>query len=294
MKLRMNAKVNLFLKVAGRRPDGFHEIETIFQTVSLADELTASVAPVLEVQMRAAGTAGAALPGPEENLVTKAARALQEVTGTTLGARIEVDKRIPVAAGLGGGSADAAGTLLALVELWRLDVPRDELHRIAADLGSDVPYCLGGGTALAAGRGESLTSLPATSELWFVLGLSRESLLTRDVYELWDTLGSPEEAQPAPMMMALGARDVEGVAALLHNDLEAAAVTALPQLAKRKEALIEAGALGAIVSGSGPTILGMARDEEHAEDVARRVRGTFDTVCVVASRPACVESIGAS
>ncbi len=291
-RVRTNAKLNLFLGVLGSRPDGFHTIETIFHSVGLADELTfvPSSSSAVEIEVEPSEVEGQLIPAAE-NLIRRAAELLRAGRGPERGVRVSAHKRIPLGAGLAGGSANAAGTLLVLNELWDLGLERQEMLEIAAELGSDVPFCLRGGTALALGRGERIVSVPAPRRLWFVLGLSDEPLITRDVYASWDALGSAPPPSSAPMRSAVAQGDAEEIAALLHNDLEPAAFALRPGLKEKKQAVLEAGALGASVSGSGPTVFGLARDEEHALAVASRLQDVFDRVAVAASRPACVERL---
>jgi 4-diphosphocytidyl-2-C-methyl-D-erythritol kinase len=294
MRLRTNAKTNLLLRVLGRRPDGYHEIETIFHTLNLAD--TVSVSPLagdqIEVAMHAGRATNHQLPPAAENLVSMAARKLIETgLGRTHGVRIEIDKRIPIGAGLGGGSSNAAGVIQALNEMWGLKLDSGSLTELALGIGADVPYCLTGGTALATGRGEKTTALPAPATLWFVLGLSDEPLLTREVYEEFDTHSDPADVRSAPMSLAIGLGDVTAIAALLHNDLERPAFRLRPQLVELKKAMLDAGALGGVMSGSGPTIVGLARDLEHATAIEAAAERSFDSVAVASSRPACIERL---
>ena len=293
VRVRTNAKVNLFLRVLGRRPDGYHELESIFHAISLGDDLEVRPAPPgdFDVRMRMDDGLKGEIPALDENLVTIAARRLAERGATDGGITVDVVKRIPIGAGLGGGSGNAAGILVALNELWGMELSTDDLHGIAGGIGSDVPFCLGGGTALATARGEHLTALPSPRSMCFVLGISHEPLATRDVYAAWDELGSAEEVGSAAITFALGADDPAEVASLLHNDLEPAAFELRPGLLAKKEAMLEAGALGAAMSGSGPTIYGIARDPEHARAVARGVSATFDRVCVAGSSSRCVERL---
>lgn len=291
LRLKAHAKINLFLRVMGRRPDGYHEIETILHGVSLPDEIDVAVAAAgFAVEMEWGPGLTGWLPAQADNLAARAARLLQSRTGRIRGARVHVVKNIPVGAGLGGGSADSAAVLVALNRLWDEGLNTDGLVRLAADIGSDVPYCIGGGTVLATGRGENLTPLPGP-ELCFVLGFSYQPLLTRDVYRAWDQLGSSDTGRAAPMILALGAGDAEEVAMALHNDLEAAACALRPELAAKKKSMIAAGALGALVSGSGPTVFGLARDGREAEAVAARVEEHFDAVLVVSSKEQCIEAL---
>jgi 4-diphosphocytidyl-2-C-methyl-D-erythritol kinase len=292
VRFRTNAKVNLFLRVIGRRPDGYHEVETILHGIGLADDISISPTTngLVDVEM-VVEEAMDGLPPLEENTVYLAAQRLVERGAKHEGVRIDITKRIPIGAGLGGGSGNAAGAIVMLAESWEMGLDRAALLEIAALVGADVPYCIEGGTALATSRGEDLTSLPTSETMWFVLGISSRPLLTAHVYEAFDDRGYESDAQVAPMTMAIGAGDVEGVASLLHNDLEAAALGLRPELVAKKEAMISAGALGAVMSGSGPTIFGVARDEDHARAVARAVESEFDRVMLVHSVQACIERL---
>jgi 4-diphosphocytidyl-2-C-methyl-D-erythritol kinase len=291
IRLRTNAKVNLFLRVMGRRPDGYHEIETVFHGIRLADDLliTPTSTGKVDVEMKASDAYAYELPALEENLAWLAADALLAQGASNAGVHISITKRIPIAAGLGGGSGNAAGVLVALNELWQTGFDNRKLMDLAGGVGSDVPYCIGGGTALATGRGEGLTPLPFEAELWFVLGISHQPLFTRDVYAAWEPVDPELEEGSAPMTLALGGEDVSEIASLLHNDLEPAIFTLLPELEDKKNAIIEAGALGGLVTGSGPTVFGLARDETHAHAVAASVKSDFDETLVVSSIPECIE-----
>ena len=291
MKLRTNAKINLFLKILGKRSDGYHEIETILHSVGLTDDI--EIAPTgsggVDVEMsHAAGLMGP-VPEPKQNFVHTAALALIGAGAVNPGVSIRIVKRIPAGAGLGGGSGNAAGALVALAQHWGFDITSEDLLEHAAAIGSDVPYCIEGGTALASGRGEKLTRLAAPEPMWFVLGISDRPLPTKDVYEAFVEHAPEDGDKSAPMALALGAGDAVEIAGLLHNDLERPAFALRPELPALKERLIEAGALGALLSGSGPTIFAVARDEEHALAVAAAVQDDFHRVEVVGSRPSCVE-----
>jgi 4-diphosphocytidyl-2-C-methyl-D-erythritol kinase len=281
----------LFLRVLGRRADGYHEVETILQVIKLSDEIdvTLTNSARVEIEMTWVDGGTGKLPLVDDNLISRAATHLVDLGAINPGVKLSVKKRIPIAAGLGGGSGNAAGALVVLSELWGLDLERDRLKEIAARVGSDVPYCIDGGTSLATARGEKLTPLPSSETMWFVLGITDEPILTGDVYDAWDTLPSPDEVSSALMTLALGAGDVEEVASLLHNDLEPAVFLLKPELEKKKRMLIEAGALGACVSGSGPTLYGLARDENDAAAVAAKVGDVFDRVLVTCSQADCIE-----
>ena len=292
MRLRTHAKLNLSLRVLGRRADGYHEIESIFHGIDLADdiELNETAGSSVDVEMYyAADTMGEA-PALEENLIYRAAQSLIEHGGGAgRGVKIDVIKRIPIGGGLGGGSGNAAGTLLALSKLWNMQLERKRLLELAGTIGSDVTYCIDGGTALATARGEQLTQMPAPHAMWFVLGISRDPLLTRDVYSAWDELGHEEQVTSSMMAPALGAGDVNEVASLLHNDLERPAFMLRPELSRKKEAILDAGALGAGMTGSGPTMFGILEEAGSAREVAAKVQPEFDRVVVARTAPRCVE-----
>jgi 4-diphosphocytidyl-2-C-methyl-D-erythritol kinase len=293
VRIRTNAKVNLFLRVMGLRADGFHEVETILHGVKLADDLVFQVTSTgrIEVDMHVEGDILGEVPAPELNLVYAAAQSLIEKGARNEGILIEVTKRIPMGAGLGGGSGNAAGALVLLNEIWEMGIQDADMSVLAASVGSDVPYCVGGGTALAKGRGEQLTRLPGPEDLNFVLGISHPPLSTTDVYKAWDEVGTPSDINSAPMTMALGSGDPHDIASLLHNDLETAAFALRPELEDKKKALLDAGALGSSLSGSGPTLFAIASDESHARSIAARIEDDFDRIHVVKSQPYCIERL---
>jgi 4-diphosphocytidyl-2-C-methyl-D-erythritol kinase len=292
LRLRTHAKLNLFLRVVGRRPDGYHEIESIFHGVDLADdiEIKETRGQAVEIEMQFAADTIGKVPALEENSIYRAAESLIQHGGEPgRGVKIDVIKRIPVGGGLGGGSGNAAGALLALSRHWNMALERERLLELAGTIGSDVTYCIDGGTALATARGEQLTQIPAPGQMSFVLGISREPLLTRDVYGAWGELGPEKEVTSSMMALALGAGDVDEVASLLHNDLERPAFMLRAELVRKKEAMLEAGALGAGMTGSGPTMFGILKNEDAARKVADKVRPDFDRVVVVRTIPRCVE-----
>ncbi|MEA2486522.1 MAG: 4-diphosphocytidyl-2-C-methyl-D-erythritol kinase, partial [Actinomycetota bacterium] len=228
------------------------------------------------------------IPLLEDNLVSRAVGSLVRSGAANAGLKVTLKKGVPIGAGLGGGSGNAAGALVVLNDIWRTGLDKSKLIELAAELGSDVPYCIEGGTALATARGEKLTSLPSPGKLWFVLGLSAEPLSTAKVYDAWDSLDQASGIGSASMTMAIGAGDVDEIAACLHNDLEEAAYSLRPELRDLKQAMVGAGALGACMSGSGPTIVGLAASREDAHAIAARVAGDFDQTKVVSSRSDCI------
>lgn len=282
IRARSYSKINLWLRVVDRRTDGYHDIETVFHTVSLHDRLTIEgTSAALEITME---------PHVEDNLVARAAAALRAHSASDRGARIDIVKSIPLEAGLAGGSGNAAAVLLALDRLWSLHLPRPRLLEIALELGSDVPFMLEGGTMLGAGRGERLAPLDPV-RLWFVLGISNVGLATREVYGRWQP-GSVGGSTLDDVRAALSGGGPGRISSVVRNDLEEPALYLRPQLADRKSRLIEAGAMGAFLSGSGPTIVGIARGEEHARGLSEAVRTVFDRVEVVRSYPHAVELEG--
>lgn len=276
MRTLAHAKLNLFLRVVGRRPDGFHELETVFQSIDLADVLTVEPAD----DLRLSGGSAEAPPGPE-NLVLRAAAALREAAGGRRGAAIHLEKRVPVGAGLGGGSSDAAAALLALNRLWGLDFPPERLAALAAALGSDVPFALRGGSAVGRGRGELLEALP-TPSLWFVLVRPPFPVPTARAYGLYRP-APPESPSLGAFLAALASGDPARLAPVLRNDLEPGVFGAWPELAALRERLLAAGAVGARMTGSGSVLFGLARDERHAREVTARVEGPGTWVQVVRS-----------
>ncbi|HEX2050576.1 MAG TPA: 4-(cytidine 5'-diphospho)-2-C-methyl-D-erythritol kinase [Actinomycetota bacterium] len=292
VRIRTHAKINLFLRVVGGRADGYHEIETILHGVRLADDVTfvPTTTGRIELVVDAVDDVEP-VPHDHTNLVWRAATALVERGVAHEGILIRLTKRIPVGAGLGGGSGNAAGALVVLNRLWNAGVDHGTLLALAGAVGSDVPYCIGGGTALATGRGEQLTVLPAPEPMWFVLGVWRRPLSTADVYQGWDAFGVPTDTAASPMAIALGSGDVADVATLVHNDLEQVAFELRPEIEAGKRALLDAGALGACMSGSGPTVFGIARGRDDAHVVAGRVEDVFDRVFVVPSQSQCVEEL---
>ena len=268
VRVRVPAKVNLLLSVGPRRADGFHDLETVFHAVDLTDEVVARPAVGLSVVMTGDGTDG--LPEGPGNLIWQAASRLAEALGIAPGVRLELHKQIPVAGGMAGGSADAAATLVACAALWGADV---DLQPLAAGLGSDVAFTLLGGTALGRGRGEILTPVPDGPALHWAFALADTGISTADAYAELDrrrdagTVPAPI-AGPAAMLAALAAGDVAAVAAALANDLQPIALARHPGLHDTLAAGLAAGALGGVVSGSGPTCAFLCPDAAAARRTA--------------------------
>jgi 4-diphosphocytidyl-2-C-methyl-D-erythritol kinase len=272
VRVRVPAKINLHLAVGPLRPDGYHELTTVYQAISVYDEVTARRGDQLTLTMEGEGTG--ILPLDGSNLVLRAARALAEEAGVPALARLHLRKQIPVAGGLAGGSADAAAALVACDALWGTGRSRDELARLAAEVGSDVPFLVHGGTALGTGRGETVSPVLARSNAWhWVVAVADGGLSTPVVYGELDRLRAEDLAEPplgAPdeLLVALRQRDPVILATALGNDLQAAALSLRPALASTLASGRKAGALAAMVSGSGPTCLFLARDAGHATALA--------------------------
>jgi 4-diphosphocytidyl-2-C-methyl-D-erythritol kinase len=275
------AKINLSLRVLGVRSDGFHEISTVFHAVSLADEVRVSAGPPGAGRVvTASGERAASVPTGDGNIAAQAALALARFAGLTdPDVTIDIAKSIPVAAGMAGGSADAAGALIALRSLWSVDISDEELRGIAAGIGSDVPFALVGGTAKGTGRGEVLTPVLASAELHWVVAISDGELSTPAVYAEWDRLVESGAIAPtpdpldAPLLAALRRGDPREIAPCLVNDLQPAAIALRPSLASVLEAGRDLGALAGLVSGSGPTCVFLAPSRDAAIGLAAEMAG---------------------
>jgi 4-diphosphocytidyl-2-C-methyl-D-erythritol kinase len=259
------AKVNLALEVLGRRDDGYHEIATVMQAVDLSDKLVLEEADVLELR-----TTASDVPTDGTNLALKAALTLRKMAGMSRGVKITLDKRIPVAAGLGGGSTDAAAVLVGLNRLWGLGWSAARLAEAAVKLGMDVPFFLHGGAAMGTGRGERLEPL-ASSALALVLVNPRVAASTAEIYGGVVASMYSDGAQARAMAAALRSRQPARVAARLGNTLERVASARYREVEQMEAALLAAGALGAVMSGSGLTVFGIARSFDHARQIRARV-----------------------
>jgi 4-diphosphocytidyl-2-C-methyl-D-erythritol kinase len=273
--VRVPGKVNLYLGVGDRRPDGYHELTTVFHAVSLSDEVTVRDADVLS--LRLVGEGADEVPTDARNLAWQAAELMAERVGRAPDVEITIAKSIPVAGGMAGGSADAAAVLVGINALWELGVPRRDLHAMAARLGSDVPFSLHGGTALGTGRGEELTTVLSRNTFHWVLAFGVDGLSTAAVYSEIDRLREvgepPRLSDPEPLLTALSAGDPYGLAPLLGNDLQPAALSLEPNLRRTLRAGTEAGALAGIVSGSGPTCAFLCSSAEAAVEVSAELAG---------------------
>ena len=273
---RAPAKINLALHVGAAGADGFHEVATTYQAVSLDEVVTAEEAD--DVSVVVTGTDAELVPLDGSNLAVRAAVALAAHVGRDPGVRLTITKQVPVAGGLAGGSADAAAALVACDALWQTGLGRAALMGIAATLGSDVPFALAGGTAIGVGRGQHLTATLVRGQSHWVLAIAERGLGTAEVYAQLDRLRAghdvPVPRVDVPVTAALASGDQVALGRALVNELEPASIALRPNLRKTLSAGRDAGALGGLVSGSGPTCAFLARDAEHALDLAVALSAT--------------------
>lgn len=257
------AKINLGLAVRGRRPDGYHEIETILQLVDLTDRLILEREETGQISLE---TDHPSLPNDEKNLVYQAARLLQRHTGSSWGVRMQLQKHIPIGAGLGGGSGNAAFALWGLNELWELGLTREELQELGRALGSDVPFFLFAAQAVGTGKGDALSPLPPLPPLPVLLINPGFSLSTALIYRRVRLVLTKRENRITMLRRFFLMGDVEAIGRHLFNDLETVVLEDHPVIGEMKEALLARGAEGAIMSGSGPTVLGLFAERQTAQD----------------------------
>jgi 4-diphosphocytidyl-2-C-methyl-D-erythritol kinase len=273
--VRAPAKLNLHLSVGLRRDDGYHDLTTVFHAVGLYDELQVWRADAQHVEVT--GEAADSVPTDADNLALRAVQLLADTTGNDPNVGVRIHKGIPVAGGCAGGSADAAAALVACEALWGTGLAREELAELGAELGSDVPFSLHGGTALGTGRGEQLTPVLGQGTYCWVLALADEGLSTPEVYGELDRLRETGpvgvEGDPSEVLSALRSGDPVQLGRALSNDLQAAAFSLRPGLRRLLDTGLELGALGGVVSGSGPTVALLARDEASSVALAASLAG---------------------
>ncbi|HPZ22159.1 MAG TPA: 4-(cytidine 5'-diphospho)-2-C-methyl-D-erythritol kinase [Bacillota bacterium] len=276
MTLNLNApaKINLSLDVLGRRDDGYHAVEMVMQTIGLCDTISLKSRTDGIIQVRCTHPQ---VPANEENIAYKAASLLKELSGNKrLGATIEIAKNIPAAAGLGGGSADAAAVLKGLNALWDLRLSPGELSRAGLQLGADVPYCLMGGTALARGIGEMLTPLPPPPSFWVVLLKPKAGVSTADVYKRYNEALVRRRPNNEALVAALAAGSEENISKAMANVLESVTFSLLPILGHLKQQALEYGAFASQMTGSGPTIFALASDSRRAAAIYNGLKNQVD------------------
>lgn len=264
LKIPARAKINLSLDVCGRRPDGYHELRMIMQSLTLCDEIGIALTGSGEISLSAAcGEEASGVPYDENNLMVRAARLIREELSLSDGLQLSLRKRIPVAAGLAGGSADAAAVLCGVNELCGHPLSEEALCAIGVRIGADVPYCIMGGTALSEGIGERLTKLPPAPPCRVLLVKPRQEVSTKSVYQALDHLAVPETAHPdvESVRAALLEKNLRALSERMGNLLELVTVPQVPVIEQIKKEMKARGALGAMMSGSGPTVFGLFTEE---------------------------------
>ncbi|MCI1309653.1 MAG: 4-(cytidine 5'-diphospho)-2-C-methyl-D-erythritol kinase [Lachnospiraceae bacterium] len=274
MRLRANAKINLSLDVLGTRPDGYHEVRMVMQMTGMYDRLT--LTPVKGREGIHLSVNLPYIPTGDSNLVVKAAKLLMERKGVTDGLDVELEKFIPVAAGLAGGSSDAAQTMIGVNRIFRLGYTRKELMELGKEIGADVPYCILQGTALSEGIGEVLTRLPGMPPCHILLCKPNINVSTKDVYQSFDALKTVRHPDVDGQIEALKCGDLAGIAdpARMSNVLELVTADRYPVVRAIEQDMKRAGALQAVMSGSGPTVFGIFDDREKAEACRERLKKT--------------------
>ncbi|WP_066634289.1 4-(cytidine 5'-diphospho)-2-C-methyl-D-erythritol kinase [Desulfolucanica intricata] len=275
------AKINLLLDVLGKRSDGYHQVEMVMQTITLHDRLEFAAGKDVFLEIK-----GANLPAGDDNLIIRAARVVRDYTGCRQGARIILHKNIPVAAGLGGGSADAAAALIGLNQLWQLGLSKKELYILSEKIGSDVPFCISGGTALVEGRGEKLTNLPPAPAMGLVLIKPPYGISTAQVYHNLNLKEVNNHPNISKMIAAIERQDLLAVCKSMGNVLEEVAARMHPNILEIKRILLKQGALGALMSGSGSTVFAITEDLSSAKGLADRLLPEIGNVYIAAPQRA--------
>ncbi|CUA81021.1 4-diphosphocytidyl-2-C-methyl-D-erythritol kinase [Anoxybacillus suryakundensis] len=275
--MKAPAKINLSLDVLHKRSDGYHEVNMVMTTIDLADrvELTDLYSDTIQIISH-----NRFVPDDERNLAYQAAKLLKEKLGVRRGVAISITKHIPVAAGLAGGSSDAAATLRGLNKLWGLGLSLDELAEIGAEIGSDVPFCVYGGTAVARGRGEKIEHIPAPPPCWVILAKPTIGVSTADVYRNLQ-LQSVHHPDVDGMVAAIKEKNYEKICALAGNVLESVTLNMHPKVAQIKEQMKRFGADVSLMSGSGPTVFGLIQHDSRLQRVYNGLRGFCEQVYAV-------------
>ncbi|MGP4042524.1 4-(cytidine 5'-diphospho)-2-C-methyl-D-erythritol kinase [Gracilibacillus sp. D59] len=271
------AKINLTLDVLYKRPDQFHQVEMVMTTVDLADRIEFFL---LEKDKIKVSSENRFVPNDERNLAYRAAKLLKERYKVKQGVRIKIDKQIPVAAGLAGGSSDAAATLRGLNRLWGLNLTLDQLAVLGSEVGSDVSFCVYNSTALAKGRGEDITELPAPPHCWVILAKPVQGVSTQSVYQSLQ-LQDLDHPDTEGMIRAIKQSDYQGVCSRLKNVLETVTLPKNPEVEQIKHQMKRSGADAVLMSGSGPTVFGLVQQESRADRIYNSLRGFCEEVYVV-------------
>ncbi|KGP71537.1 4-(cytidine 5'-diphospho)-2-C-methyl-D-erythritol kinase [Pontibacillus yanchengensis] len=271
------AKINLALDTLYKRSDGYHEVEMIMTTVDLADRI--EVSPLKSDEIRIVSE-NRFVPNDHRNLAYQAARLIKNTYHIRQGVEIYIEKQIPVAAGLAGGSSDAAAVLRGLNKLWELDLSLEQLAVMGAEIGSDVSFCVYGGTALATGRGEQIKELPAPPPCWVILAKPTIGVSTQTVYQNLN-LDEVDHPDVQRMIQALHEESYEGMCKEIGNVLEPITIQLHPEVEQIKSHMKEFGADAVLMSGSGPTVFGLTQQETRAQRIYNGLRGFCDEVYIV-------------
>ncbi len=281
------AKINLALDVIAKRTDGYHDVVMIMQSVSLCDLIT--LKPISEDIIIISSNSGL-IPKGKDNIVYKTAEIIKKKYNVSDGAKIQIEKNIPVAAGLGGGSTDAAAAIRLLNKAWHLRMSVDEMLAIAKEVGADVSFCIEGGTALAEGLGEKLKPLKPMPSVFVLLAKPEGDISTKSIYNSFDNIKIDAKPDIKAMVEMLDDGNIEGVANNLCNVLESVTMEVCPKIGILKEKLLENGALGSVMSGSGPTVFGIFNDEYKAYNAYDKIKEYADEVFLAKSmNPGWVE-----
>jgi 4-diphosphocytidyl-2-C-methyl-D-erythritol kinase len=271
------AKINLSLDVIRRRNDGYHEVRMVMASIDLADRIECSELPGDRIILHSSAPY---VPEDDRNFAYQAARLIKEKFGISKGVRLTIQKRIPVAAGLAGGSSDAAATIRAINRLWHLGMSYETMLDLAQQIGSDVAFCIKGGTALATGRGEIISPLPSLPPCWVILVKPAVSVATGQVYREWDHRPAVHPDVDA-MIRAIHDQDFDAICALLGNTLEPVTMEKVTEIAKIKAHMHQIGAEGMLMSGSGPTIFALTRYESRMQRLFNGMKGYCPEVYAV-------------
>jgi 4-diphosphocytidyl-2-C-methyl-D-erythritol kinase len=272
------AKINLLLDVLRKRSDGYHDMEMVMTTIDLADRIIVTKSSDHEIYVE---SNSGMIPRDERNLAYRAGDLLKRKLGVREGARILITKNIPVAAGLAGGSSDAATTLRALNRLWNTGLTNNELAEIGIEIGSDIPFCIYGNTAIVKGRGECVTPIPSLPLCWIVLAKPTHGVSTGDVFQLLEADRIEHHPDVNGMVQAIKHGDYDGITKNLGNVLESVTMELCPEVQKIKEKMIQFGADGALMSGSGPTIYGLVQKESRVRRIVNGLKGFCKQVYAV-------------
>lgn len=280
VSIKAPAKINLSLDVLHKREDGYHEVEMIMTTIDLADRLHLTLLPEKKIHIECSASF---VPTDERNLAFQAAKMMQERYEVNQGVSIYIDKHIPVAAGLAGGSSDAAATIKGLNQLWNLGLSLEEMVHLGTELGSDIAFCLYGGTALATGRGEKITPLPSLPPCWVILAKPAIGVSTGNIYQRLNLSKIEEHPDVEAMKKALEEGDFKQITAHLGNVLETVTLKEYPQVLQIKNQMKKFGADGVLMSGSGPTVFGLTQKQSRVQRMYNGLRGFCQQVYAVRS-----------